>query len=223
MGRWSTAALGLVVGSTVAFVAACGGDDDAPPLAVVTVEATGCDRPQPRFGAGTFVADGVVLTAAHVVEGDLRDLTVGGAPAAVVGLDIGTDLALVALVGAADDTADWSVTAADDVAPGPVRIVTPDASTEAELLRTLTLRVDDISDDTVTERAALEVDVVVAAGDSGSPVVDADGDLIGVVVLRRPSTGVSYASVVPVFSQLLDQALYQDIRADPLARPDACT
>jgi len=190
---------------------------------VVAIEATACDRPQPRFGVGTFVADGVVLTAAHVVEGDLRELRVGDVPAAVVGLDAQSDLALVAIPGASAATPAWTVAVHDDANPGPVRILTMEGSAEATLIRGLTLRVDDISDDTVSERAALELDVVVGPGDSGSPVIDADEELLGVVVLRRPATGVSYASAVPRLTELLDRALYQAVRRSPLARPEACT
>jgi len=129
----------------------------------------------------------------------------------------------VAIPGASAATPAWTVGAHDDVSPGPVRILTPDSSAEATLIRGLTLRVDDISDDTVSERAALELDVVVGPGDSGSPVIDADDRLLGVVVLSRPSTGVSYASAVPPFPELLDQAVYQEVRAGPLAGPAACT
>ena len=187
------------------------GDGGSPdPVEVAAVEAIGCDRPQPRSGVGTIVADGIVLTAAHVVEGDLRDLRVDGAPAAVVGLDVRTDLALVALLDPVDSWSDdgprWIETGQVEVVPAPVRIVSPDGPVDAELTRTLTLRVDDISADTLTEREALELDIVVDEGDSGSPVVDGDGNLLGVVVLRRPTAGVTYASIVPPLDGLLRSA-----------------
>jgi len=223
----STAALGLALASLIAVVTGCADADDARPVEVAGIEAVGCDRPQPRYGVGTFVADGLVLTAAHVVEGDLRDLRVGGAPAEVVTLDLRTDLALVALLDRPDEapgsTPEWTAPVTDDVAAGPVHIVGPAGATEVELIRELTLRVDDISRDITSERDALELDAVVDEGDSGSPVVDAGGRLIGVVVLRRPSTGVTYASTVPAFAELWDRSLEQDERADWLARPGACT
>jgi S1-C subfamily serine protease len=212
----------------IVVIAAALGDGGSPvAIEVALVEAVGCDRPQTRSGVGAFVADDVVLTAAHVVEGDLRELRVGETSAVVVGIDTRTDLALVALIDR-DSTVDgdlprWIVTPHRDASPGPVQVVTPEGSTDITLVRRLTLRVEDITADTTVERRALELDVVVDPGASGSPVIDANGDLIGVVTLRRPSTGVSYASAVPAFTDLLDSATYQEVRSGPLARPEACT
>jgi S1-C subfamily serine protease len=225
--RRSTVALGLALGSLIAMVTGCADADDARPVEVAGIQAVGCDRPQPRYGVGTFVADGLVLTAAHVVEGNLRDLSVGGTAAEVVTLDLRTDLALVALIDRPDKagagSTEWTARMADDVAAGPVRIVGPAGATEVELIRELTLRVDDSSRGITSEREALELDVVVSEGDSGSPVVDAGGRLIGVVVLRRPSTGVTYASAVAPFAERWNRSLEQDGRADWLAPPGACT
>jgi S1-C subfamily serine protease len=214
-----------------------GGADDgsAGAIEVARVEAAGCDRPQTRSGVGTFVADDVVLTAAHVVEGGLRELRVGESTAVVVGIDARTDLALVALVAVVErddsnisrDLPRWTVTPSStpfsDVSPGPVRVVTPEESVDTRLIRTLTLRVEDVTAGTTVERQALELEAIVDEGDSGAPVVDSAGDLVGVVTLRRPSTGVSYASAVPLLTDLLDHAAYQEVRADPLARPHPCT
>jgi S1-C subfamily serine protease len=187
------------------------GTESVPTIQVTRVEATGCDRPQPRLGVGAVVADGVVLTAAHVVEGDLRELRVDDEQASVVGLDVESDLALLALEGAHDAEPSWNVAPASAGVPGPVDILTPDGAIRTELARTLTLRVEDISAGGTTERAALELATVVEEGDSGSPVVDAGGRLLGVFVLRRPSTGVSYASRIPAFTDLLDTTLYQEV------------
>jgi DHA2 family multidrug resistance protein-like MFS transporter len=49
------------------------------------------------------------------------------------------------------------------------------------------------------------------------------GNVLGIVVLRRAASGVSYASVVPPLDELLNPVLYQDVRAGPLARSQPCT
>jgi S1-C subfamily serine protease len=230
--RRGTLAAALV--AVTAFVlSGCteGGPDDARPDRVMRIEATPCDRPQPRLGAGTEVADGIVLTAAHVVDGDLRELLVDGEPASVVGIEVSSDLALVAFGGSLRALPSWDLTAAHDIGPGPIEIVTTDGSIVAGLVRTLTLRVEDVSAGRTVEREAIELDVVVEEGDSGSPVVDGQGRLLGVVVLRRPSASVSYASRVPAFDDLLDSGLYQELLTSStaaandrsLAGSDPCT
>ena len=172
----------------------------ATSLTVVDVEAQACARPQPRLGIATRVGDNVFLTAAHVVDGDLRALTVNGAPAHVVALDERLDVALVASTEADLPAPEsWTgILSADDmstpVEPGPVTIHRPDGVLETRLNRSLTLRVDDVTRGVIHERPALELDVVVDLGDSGAPVVDADGRMIGVVVLSRAPAGVSYAT-----------------------------
>ena len=49
--------------------------------AVVAVAAQPCRRPTRDLGIGVVVADGLVLTAAHTVDGDRRAVTVDGRPA----------------------------------------------------------------------------------------------------------------------------------------------
>jgi S1-C subfamily serine protease len=213
----------LVLVLPLLFGACRGADGDrATPVDIVEVEAIGCDRPQPRRGVGTVVADGVVLTAGHVVDGELRDLRVDGQPAAVVGMDAESDLALVAVTGHLDPTPSWRFGPPVDVDPGPVSVRTAHRTVDAHLNRALTLRVEDITAHSTTQRGAFEIDVVVDPGDSGAPVIDTDGHPIGVVVLRRSSVGVSYASRLPALSELLDEGRYQELRSDRLARSGRC-
>jgi S1-C subfamily serine protease len=221
--RWSAAVQALAATCSVSIVACAAGssgpsDLDTASIAptVVDVEAQACARPQPRRGVATQVGDDLFLTAAHVVGGDLRTLRVNGAPGQVVEIDERLDLALVAS-GAADALAPgwWTDmirgrTAPTVVEPGAVTIHRPDGVIETRLERALTLRVHDVTAGVLHERPSLELDVVVARGVSGSPVVDADGRMIGVLVLSREPAGVSYATQVSPAVVLSDPPGHQE-------------
>ena len=199
----------LLVPAALALVSCTGADADAPTgagPAVVAIESQTCRRPQPRLGVGTVLADGVALTAAHVVDDQLRRLEVDGRAARVVASSPTTDLALVADETASDRTIDaarkWFDTI-EDAPPAPIEassavtIATADGARPTTVERVVNLRVDDVSAGVVHERRALVLEAEVQPGDSGSPVVDRVGDVVGVVVLRRSDESSSYATRVP--------------------------
>lgn len=192
----------------------------APPV-VVGIEAQPCDRPQRRVGAATFVADGLVVTAGHLVGGELRRLEVAGVPARVLAVDSVRDLALVGLesgTGPREGRSEEIEWREHVVAEAPlndqVTIAGPTRREQATVVRSLRLRVSHQRDGTVNERDALELNLLVEPGQSGSGVVDTGGRLVGVVVLRRAGRGVSYASVLPPLDELA--------RSGPLAPLPGC-
>ena len=157
----------------------------------MAIAATPCDRPSARLGVGTVVGDGLVLTAAHVVEDDLRDVAVDGRPARVVLLDTRTDAAVLAF----DPPIESGATMADDIAVADaVRIVTPTEVFDTTVRRIVTLSVDDATDDVVHRRAALVLDGTVPAGTSGAPVVDNDGRVVGMITVSHTVRDVTYAT-----------------------------
>lgn len=176
---------------------------------VVGLEAQGCDRPQRRLGQATVLGDDLALTAAHLVDGPLRSLEVNGQPASVVAIDDRLDVAIVstARLGTVPATPRPARPASVDDVPGAVDIVLDSAVIEANVVRVLTLRVNNLTDGVVHERPSLELDVVVQPGHSGAPVVDATGRIVGVVVLSRASTGVSYAAAFESIDELLETML----------------
>ena len=240
----------IMVGGLVATIGLGGcSTDHAPPaaasLSVVAIESQPCRSPQPRHGVGTVIANGVALTAAHVVDDPARTVEVAGEPAVVVATSARLDLAVLATADASPVAIEAATTwfeAMDDatapsvpVAPGPVTIVGSTggimAGLPARVTRALTLRVDDVSAGTTVERPAVELDIVVEPGDSGSPIVDADGELIGVIVLRRAPTGVSYGTRIAELPDRAEVARYQGWNltatrpktAGPFAPPLPCT
>ena len=206
MRRWLP---GLLVPAMLGVVV-CGGSEEHTPTgagpAVVTIESQTCRRPQVRTGVGTLLADGVALTAAHVVDDQLRTLEVDGRPARVVASSTATDLALVAAETSPDRSIDaarrWFATI-EDAAPAPVErsaavvLLSPAGSRPTTVERLVTLRVDDLSAGAVHERRALVLATGSRPGDSGSPVLDGAGAVVGVLVLRRSDTSGSYATRIP--------------------------
>lgn len=162
-----------------------------PAITVVAIATQRCARPTLHRGVGTVLADGLVLTAAHVVDGELRSLDVDGAPGRVLALDVALDLALVGLDGASAPGA--VPTGVRNASPGPVTVLTIDGTVAAEITRRITLRVDDVSARARYERPALELAGVAAPGHSGAPVVDDDGHIVGVVIATAPGDGITYA------------------------------
>jgi S1-C subfamily serine protease len=159
------------------------------------------------------VSAGVVLTAWHVVEPPLRMLTVDGRPASIAAADRRLDLAIVVVTGAAPISAaalaNPRIVANDDAVDGSisgqVAILGPSTRELADALRVVTLRVEDVTRGVVNERRSLVLDTALDRGSSGSPVVDASGDLVGVVVLSDPSNGPTYATLIPSLEVLVEE------------------
>jgi S1-C subfamily serine protease len=195
-----------VILSLLTALAACGEDDPGWPV-VVEVAAQPCDTPNRSFGWGVVVADGVVATAAHTVEGPRRNLSVDGRPARVAVLDARTDLALLA----ADLDAERA-----RIAPGSphdATVAAPAGPIDVEILRTGPLIVRDTTDRVRYQREVHTFTPGVENGTSGAPLVDNDGRVLGIVVLDNPGRGVAYAVTGAELTRLLtrrDELLSSD-------------
>ena len=166
-------------------------------------------------GSGFYVTpDGGVLTAYHVVEND----SVGFCDVAYVGVEADGDEVALDLVGfdayfdlawmKADVDADVAPIALADAAPRRGDEVVAIGNSRGDVLapragRVVRLGVEasraDFADDTIEMTAAL------APGDSGGPVLDAEGDAIGVVsYISFAAEGTSGDGYVPPFLRGLD-------------------
>jgi S1-C subfamily serine protease len=169
---------------------------------VVEVSAQRCDRPNRAHGVGVVVGDDLVVTAAHTVDDDLRDLTVEGGAAGVVVVDARTDLALLrASVDARP--VDW----ADVDAPplGPALIHLADGAHEVEIVRSGSLIVDDVTDHVRHERVVHTFTPGVDPGASGAPLTTPSGRLLGIVTLDRTDTNEAHATASHELRRLVDQ------------------
>ena len=173
------------------------GDGDPPvesvrgPPGIVRVAAQPCDRPNARLGVGVVVANGLVATAAHVVDGPNRSVLVDDGPASVVFVDPERDLALLA----ADNSGRQPATIESDEVvddDAGLAVTGPSTSVPVGLLRTVTLQVDDVTAHTVTRRRAHVVAPAVDRGASGASLLDELGRVRGIVVLSNRTEDASY-------------------------------
>jgi S1-C subfamily serine protease len=147
------------------------------------------------LATGFLVARGRVVTVAHVVAGGGAVAVRGGAgaprAARVLRIDTARDLAVLAVAAAPRGAA----AARTGTGAGPVRVLVLRGSrvraVPARVRRHITARVADATGGPEVSRPALELGADVAVGDSGAPVVAADGRVVGVLFARsdrRPGT-----------------------------------
>lgn len=178
----------------------CTGDDPDPPPPVasgVGVRTSGCGLAD-RIGSGVVVAPRTVVTVAHTVAGASEVTVVDrfgtGHAATPIAFDPNRDLAVLR----ADGLAAPSLGVASG-RPGPATVMSwgPDAGVvvgDAEITRLLAITIEDIYVSDIVERSGLEVRADIEIGDSGGPVLDPSGNVVGIVYARsRARPGVGFA------------------------------
>jgi S1-C subfamily serine protease len=177
----------------VALAAAAGGAADRP--SVVTVRAWSGAGVAER-ATGTVVAPNRILTVAHVLGGADRVEVQGGdgvrRRAVVLARRPALDLALLGVRGVRGPAVRFA-----DPAGGDLRVLTPrDGGVRARpaaLRRRVVARL--VDQPGRPRRPSLDLAVAVAPGDSGAPVVDGDGEVMGVVYARSTRRGATAYAV----------------------------
>lgn len=187
---------------------------------VVKMEGAACDRVQD--GTGFVVADGLVVTNAHVVAGE-RSTTVirdDGArlDGTVVVFDPDRDLAVLRVDGLDRPALPIGAGAPVDTIGGvfghpggePLRIA------PFRVAREITATGRDIYGNGATERRVLELASALRPGDSGSPLVEPSGNVVGVAfAIARDRSGVAYALTTDELMAVLSQATAQAVSTGP--------
>jgi S1-C subfamily serine protease len=170
---------------------------DAVARSVVKVEGIACRKIQD--GTGFVVQDGLVATNAHVVAGESSTdviLDDGSRVAAdVVAFDPDRDLALLAVPDLDRPALPLASAAVGDVGGvfghpqgKPLRIA------PFEVARFLRATGRNIYDTNLVERDVLEIAAGLEPGDSGSPLVNPAGEVVGITfAIARDRSNVAYA------------------------------
>ena len=161
----------------------------------VLVDSTGCSLD--NQGSGVVTADGVV-TNAHVIAG-ATEITVTTAAgdafvADVLAFDPVRDLALLAVEGLQVTPL---ATAAPQGGTDAVALVRAEAEVDVadvRIERTINIISTDIYGQGEHRRRGMELNADIDAGDSGGAILDAAGDVVGIVFsASRSQTDVAYA------------------------------
>jgi S1-C subfamily serine protease len=188
-GRRAAALLAaLVAAGAVAGCGGAGGTGGDPPRPLrVTVAAGGL---VPEIATGVAMGDGRVLTVAHALTG-AQAIDVAGRPARVVRVDRRLDLAVLAVPGLrAQALRIGGTTGRAEIAVVRDRRM---RSLEATVRHRVTIRWRDQPGDAPRVRPGLEVAARIDPGDSGAPVLDARGRLLGVVYARSRDERTAWA------------------------------
>lgn len=167
-------------------------------------------------GTGMILsADGLVLTNNHVIDGATAiEVTVESTgdtyTATVLGTAAGSDVALLRLEGASGLT---PVEIDDDggVAPGDAVTAIGNAEGTGDLVaaagtvtatdQTMTASTDGTSSETLSGLIELQADVV--SGDSGGPVVDDEGEVVGITTAASTGSTTTLAYAIDIQDALV--------------------
>ncbi len=191
--RWLLwlAALGLLVGWGLTWAL----DSPLRPVlaerddiraAAVHVSGTACG--QFSEGSGFMVESGLVLTNAHVVAGveeiTVRDADGGSEIGVLVGFDPGRDIAALSVSDSATSPVGLAPIGARAADVGDAATVDRDDGLEFvpfEVTRRILATGRDFYAEQTEGRRVLEIRSLLAAGDSGAALVNADGEVVGMV------------------------------------------
>ena len=156
--------------------------DNVPVVRLVQVVASGCISRE--VATGFIVQPGVVMTAAHALR-DTKVITVDGKLATVVSIDERMDAALLHI----DGGPERFVAFAEPVSSANVDVLRWQLNRIQRVRATVTavapIEYSDLRLHTTWLRQGFLIDQESRAGDSGSPVVDHTGRVVGMLFASR--------------------------------------
>ena len=212
--RGSTAAA-VIISS---LLASCAADDPVPaPLdAVVGIRASGCGLAE-HIGTGVAIeSEGatVIVTSAHTVAGadQIKVLTTDDETIVVdlVALDPASDVALLTTAGTRTATLSSTISVGDGGTLATWHPADGFQQAEISVTRRLLVTIEDIFGEDDVERRAFEIDQSVRAGNSGGPVFDKRGNVLGIVYAASRERDAAFAVRFEELTDLLDAPLIPD-------------
>lgn len=197
--------------------------------AVVTIVAEGVTEADPITGMTTqgtatgsgviFDANGLILTNHHVVAGDPQSLSVHlkdgrSLPATIYGIDTMTDLAIVKVKETGLPTAPIGDSSTIQVGQTAIAIGSPLGTfteTVTSGILSATGRTIDVGSQfsrrTQHMTGLLQTDAAINEGNSGGPLLDAEGNVVGVnVAVATTAQGIGFAIPIDDAAAIMAQA-----------------
>ena len=180
--------------------------------AVVRIQAEACAGTHELKATGVAVSDNVVATVAHTFDRassfHVVDSTGRRDRADIIWLDVERDLALLRLV---SPLSVW-LPLGDSSDGAAVTVITAAPEDGLESRPATVLQHVAATLDGVGKRAALEIRAEIRSGDSGAPVINGDGEVVGIVfaTVRDDNRGWAIAA------EEVEAALAQP-RGDPIS------
>lgn len=176
------------------------------------------------FGGGVVVAPDLIVTNAHVIAGmSAPEIRLPGGelvPTEIVGFDANRDLGLLRVE--QTDLVPAPLARAEDAAVGMLVFVDPDGErTERafEVVRRINATGDNIYRVSGASRQALELQMHVNPGESGSGIFDEYANLLGVVFAgSQREDGRSYAVTAAEIQNFLDESAQNPTPVGPCLR-----
>jgi S1-C subfamily serine protease len=170
-------------------------------VAAITIRATGCGLAT-KVGAGFAIDENLVVTVAHTLRGAKHISATDGAgrehPAVPVVIDHRTDIAILRLSSAPSVDSGAAVFAAPQVGRATIRRRHTGEARQEKVAVTVSqiapINIEEPIDKATYQRrgfVARSSGPTIAAGDSGSPVLNANGAVVGMVFATDTATGLT--------------------------------
>lgn len=206
--------------------------DTAPDIggSVFQVKANRCASPENSWTTGFAIDDTTIATVAHALESTLAvsviDQDGNESPVEIAYVDEGKDIALLRL---ADDVTVNPLPMADEDADGEVWLVTFKHKDTAPVFQQGTvLSLVEVTMDGEGARDAIKLTADISVGDSGGPVVNRRGELLGMIFATTIDERTGWAIAHPEVSQALatkngnrPEVIPPACLTDPLDKPES--